>query len=60
MSSRDRLTLLTWNTLDRSRLSYHDVRMVNDVYDDSIVYLDRQLGGLLDELDPAACSTTPW
>jgi arylsulfatase A-like enzyme len=50
MSSRDRLTLLTWNTLDRSRLSYHDVQMAVDVYDDCILYLDRRLGGLLNEL----------
>src|SRR5262249_37019911 len=49
-SSRDRLTLLTWNTLDQSRLSHHDVQMAADVYDDCISYLDRRLGILLEEL----------
>jgi hypothetical protein len=49
-SSRDRLILRTWNTMDRSRLSDHDVRMAVDVYDSCIFYLDRRLGALLVEL----------
>jgi arylsulfatase A-like enzyme len=49
-SSLDRLTLLRWNSLDKARLSYHDVRMAADVYDDCISYLDRRLGMLLEEL----------
>jgi arylsulfatase A-like enzyme len=49
-SSRDRLILLEWNGTEKSRLSYHDVRMAADVYDDCISYLDRRLGMLLDEL----------
>ena len=46
----DRQTLLYWNSLDKARLSNHDVRMAADVYDDCISYLDRRLGMLLDEL----------
>ena len=34
----------------RSKLPFLDVQMANDIYDDSIAYLDRQLGILLDEL----------
>jgi arylsulfatase A-like enzyme len=49
-SSLDRQTLLHWNSLDKARLSYHDVRMAGDVYDDCISYLDRRLGILLEEL----------
>ena len=37
-------------SLDKARLSYHDVRMAADVYDDCISYLDRRLGMLLQEL----------
>src|SRR4051812_12619024 len=36
--------------LDKTKLPYHDVQMANDLYDDSIAYLDRRLGALLDEL----------
>jgi arylsulfatase A-like enzyme len=50
-STRDRLILLGWSTADKSRLSYHDVRMAVGVYDDSIAYLDRRLGILLQELE---------
>ncbi len=50
-SSLDRQTLVLWNSLDKARLSYHDVRMAADVYDDCISYLDRRLGMLLQELD---------
>jgi arylsulfatase A-like enzyme len=46
----DRQTLLQWNSLDKARLSFHDVRMAADVYDDCISYLDRRLGILLKEL----------
>ena len=49
-SSMDRQALLHWNSLDKARLSYHDVRMAADVYDDCISYLDRRLGMLLEEL----------
>jgi arylsulfatase A-like enzyme len=49
-SPLDRQTLLQWNSLDKARLSYHDVRMAADVYDDCISYLDRRLGILLNEL----------
>ncbi len=50
-SYRDRLVLHQWLGLDKSRLSYHDVQMANDVYDDSIAYLDRRLGAVLGELE---------
>jgi arylsulfatase A-like enzyme len=49
-SSFDRQTLLLWNSLDKARLSYHDVRMAADVYDDCISYLDRRLEILFQEL----------
>jgi arylsulfatase A-like enzyme len=49
-SSMERQTLLQWTALDKSRLLYDDVRMVNDIYDESIRYLDRRLGMLVDEL----------
>jgi arylsulfatase A-like enzyme len=46
----DRLILKGWDTLDKTKLPYHHVQMAIDVYDDSIAYLDRRLGILLDEL----------
>ena len=46
----DRLTLKSWDTLDKTKLSQYHVQMAIDVYDDSISYLDRELGALLDEL----------
>jgi arylsulfatase A-like enzyme len=49
-SSLDREALVLWNSLDKARLSYHDVRMAADVYDDCLSYLDRRLGILLQEL----------
>ena len=49
-TSSDRLTLYQWNSLDKTSLSDHDVRLAADVYDDSIAYLDRRLGLLLQEL----------
>jgi arylsulfatase A-like enzyme len=49
-SPLDRQTLLQWNSLDKSRLSYPVVRMAADVYDDCISYLDRRLEMLLQEL----------
>ena len=49
-SSLDRQALVLWNSLDKARLSYHDVRMAADVYDDCIAHLDRRLGALLQEL----------
>ena len=47
---QDRLTLLHWNSAEKTSLTDHDVLMASDVYDDSIAYLDRRLGILLDEL----------
>ena len=49
-SSSQRHTLREFTGLDKTLLSTEDVRMFNDVYDDSISYLDRQLGSLLDDL----------
>jgi arylsulfatase A-like enzyme len=46
----DRLTLRSWDTLDKMKVSIAHVQMAIDVYDDSIHYLDRRLGFLLDEL----------
>ena len=60
VSSLDRQALGQWNSLDKARLSYHDVRMAADVYDDCISYLDRRLGTLIAELAGAGCSTIPW
>jgi arylsulfatase A-like enzyme len=50
-SWHDHLVLQQWNILDKMKLPYRDVQMANDLYDDSIAYLDRRLGALLDELD---------
>ena len=47
----DRATLKSWDTLDKTKVSQAHVQMANDVYDDSIFYLDRQLKILLDELE---------
>ncbi len=47
----DRLTLHQWMTRDKSTLSYRDVRMAADNYDDCIAYLDRRLGILLEDLE---------
>jgi arylsulfatase A-like enzyme len=49
-SSADRQALVLWNSLDKARLTYHDVRMAADLYDDGISHLDRRLGMLLAEL----------
>ena len=49
-SWRDQTVLHQWNILDKTTLPFHDIHMANDLYDDSIAYLDRQLGILLDEL----------
>jgi arylsulfatase A-like enzyme len=49
-NSQDRMTLLHWNEHEKASLTDHDVQMAADVYDDSIAYLDRRLGILLDEL----------
>jgi arylsulfatase A-like enzyme len=46
----DRLTLKSWDTLDKMKLSIAHVQMAIDVYDDTIAYLDRRLGALVDEL----------
>jgi arylsulfatase A-like enzyme len=39
-----------WGTLEKMKLSAVHVQMAIDVYDDSIYYLDRRLGILLEEL----------
>jgi arylsulfatase A-like enzyme len=46
----DRLTLKSWDTLDKTKVSQAHVQMAIDVYDDSVFYLDHCLGILLDEL----------
>jgi arylsulfatase A-like enzyme len=50
VSYLDRLILKSWDTLDKRQVSFAHVQMAIDVYDDSIRYLDRRFGGLLDEL----------
>jgi arylsulfatase A-like enzyme len=50
-SWHDRLLMQKWNTLDKAKLSVRDVQMAHDLYDDSIAYMDRRLGSLLDELE---------
>ena len=52
-SWRDRRRLHDWKTLPKSGLSVRDVQLATDLYDDSIAYLDRRLGALLDELGEA-------
>jgi arylsulfatase A-like enzyme len=47
----DRLTMKSWETLDKAQLSIGHVQMATDIYDDSISYLDRRLGVLLAELE---------
>jgi arylsulfatase A-like enzyme len=49
-SWRDRLVLQQWSMLDKPKLPVRDVQMANDLYDDSIAYLDRRLVALLAEL----------
>jgi arylsulfatase A-like enzyme len=46
----DRLVFHMWNTLDKAKLTDRQVQMANDLYDDSIAYLDRRLGALVGEL----------
>ncbi len=50
VSYLDRLTLRSWDTLDKAQVSRFHVQMAVDIYDDAIAYLDRCLGALLDEL----------
>jgi arylsulfatase A-like enzyme len=50
VSCDERLTLSSWNALDKSSLTARDVQLATDVYDDSIAYLDERLGRLLAEL----------
>ena len=52
-SSSQRQTLHGFTSIDKHSLSREDVRMANDVYDDSILYLDQQLGNLIEELKRA-------
>jgi arylsulfatase A-like enzyme len=49
-SSRQRQTLEGFMRVDKTTLSSDDIQLATDVYDDSIAYLDRRLGSLLDEL----------
>jgi arylsulfatase A-like enzyme len=49
-SWHERLVLQQWSMIDKTKLPYRDVQLANDLYDDSIAYLDRRLGALLDEL----------
>jgi len=49
-SSADRQALALWNSLDKAKLTYHNVWMAADLYDDCISHLDRRLGMLLAEL----------
>jgi arylsulfatase A-like enzyme len=51
VSYLDRLTLRSWEMLDKTQVAMAHVQMATDVYDDSIYYLDRRLGILLDELN---------
>jgi arylsulfatase A-like enzyme len=46
----DRLTLRSWDTLDKATLTLAHVQMATDLYDESIRHMDRRLGTLLDEL----------
>ena len=50
-SWNDRLIFHQWNTLDKMKVPYRNVLMANDLYDDSIAYLDQRLGALLGELE---------
>ncbi len=51
LSYVDRLTLKSWETLDKTKVSPVHLQMAIDVYDDSIRYLDQQLGILLEQLE---------
>jgi arylsulfatase A-like enzyme len=46
----DLLTLRHWNALNKETLSRAHIRMISDIYDDCISYLDRHLGSLIAEL----------
>ena len=46
----DHAILQSWEKFDKNTLDYKHIRMAIDVYDDSIFYLDKRLGHLLDEL----------
>lgn len=48
---RDTTFLADYWQLDKTALPERDVTLVRDAYDDCIARLDRDLGGLLDELD---------
>ncbi len=50
VSYLDRLTLRSWDTLDKATLSRAHLQMATDLYDESIRHLDRRMGELLDEL----------
>jgi arylsulfatase A-like enzyme len=45
-----RRILRAFTGVDKRNLSVEDLQMAKDVYDDSIFYMDRQLGSLIDEL----------
>jgi arylsulfatase A-like enzyme len=50
VSYLDRLTLRSWDTLDKATLSRAHVQMATDLYDESIRHLDHRLGVLLSDL----------
>jgi arylsulfatase A-like enzyme len=49
-TATDREILQQFTGIDKMQLSTDHVRMLIDVYDDSVSYLDRQLGSLIDQL----------
>ncbi len=50
ISYADHAILQSWEKIDKTTFSHQYVQMAIDIYDDSIFYLDKQLGILLDEL----------
>ncbi len=52
-SSTDSSMLMDWWLVDKLALSERQIKLVRDSYDDSIAFLDAELGALLDALDRA-------
>lgn len=50
ISYADHAILQSWEKIDKTTLAHQYVQMAIDIYDDSVFYLDKQLGILLDEL----------
>jgi arylsulfatase A-like enzyme len=46
----DRLTLKSWETIDKTQVAPIYLQMAVDLYDESVRYLDRRLGILIDDL----------